>query len=126
MRPTTSNWSAGVSRSAAGRTLAEATGVEVDGRVHASVAEALAAAPVDVLVDYTSATAVKENAEAAVDAGVHVVIGSSGLPRTTTPSWTNAPAPRASESSPPATSRSWPPSSGARPRWPPSTSTTGR
>jgi len=70
---------AGVSRSSAGRTLEEATGVPADGRVHATVAEALAATHVDVLVDYTSATAVKENAAAAVDAGVHVVIGSSGL-----------------------------------------------
>ena len=70
---------AGVSRSSAGRTLAEATGVEADGRVHATVAEALAATPIDVVVDYTSATAVKENATAAIDAGVHVVIGSSGL-----------------------------------------------
>jgi 4-hydroxy-tetrahydrodipicolinate reductase len=34
---------------------------------------------VDVLVDYTSATAVKANVWAAVEAGVHVVIGSSGL-----------------------------------------------
>ncbi|CAM3344656.1 hypothetical protein [Stackebrandtia soli] len=31
------------------------------------------------LVDYTSATAVKDNVRRAVDAGVHVVIGSSGL-----------------------------------------------
>jgi 4-hydroxy-tetrahydrodipicolinate reductase len=30
-------------------------------------------------VDFTSATAVRENAWAAIDAGVHVVIGSSGL-----------------------------------------------
>jgi 4-hydroxy-tetrahydrodipicolinate reductase len=34
---------------------------------------------VDVLVDYTSASAVKANVWAAVEAGVHVVIGSSGL-----------------------------------------------
>ncbi len=70
---------AGVSRSAAGRTLAEATGVEADGQVHGSVADALAATHVDVLVDFTSATAVRENACAAIDAGIHVVIGSSGL-----------------------------------------------
>ena len=34
---------------------------------------------VDVLVDYTSATAVKPNTLAAIEAGVAVVIGSSGL-----------------------------------------------
>ena len=62
-----------VSRSAAGRELAEAPGVPV----HASVAEALEG--VDVLIDYTSATAVKANTLAAIEAGVHVVIGSSGL-----------------------------------------------
>jgi 4-hydroxy-tetrahydrodipicolinate reductase len=70
---------AGVSRSAAGRTLEEATGVAAPGRVHASVGEALAATEVDVLVDYTSATAVKADVLAAIAAGVHVVVGSSGL-----------------------------------------------
>jgi 4-hydroxy-tetrahydrodipicolinate reductase len=70
---------AGVSRSAAGRTLAEVTASRSDGRVHATVAEALQAAEVYVLVDYTSATAVGEHVRTAVRAGVHVVIGSSGL-----------------------------------------------
>jgi 4-hydroxy-tetrahydrodipicolinate reductase len=70
---------AGVARSAAGSSLADAVGAARDGRVCGSVAEALAAAPVDVLVDYTSATAVKANVLAAVDAGVHAVVGSSGL-----------------------------------------------
>lgn len=59
---------AGVSRSAAGQP-----------RIYATVAEALAAAEVDVLVDYTSATAVKPNVWTAVQAGVHAVVGSSGL-----------------------------------------------
>jgi 4-hydroxy-tetrahydrodipicolinate reductase len=45
--------------------------------VHASVADALDG--VDVLIDYTSATAVKANTLAAIEAGVAVVIGSSGL-----------------------------------------------
>ena len=58
----------GVSRSAA-----------ADGNVYATVAEALAAEPADVLVDYTSAEAVKANVHAALDAGVGVVVGSSGL-----------------------------------------------
>lgn len=69
---------AGVSRSAAGRTLGDVGGA-ADGRIHASVAEALSTTAVDVLVDYTSATAVKDNVWTAVDAGVHVVVGSSGL-----------------------------------------------
>jgi len=58
----------GVSRSAAGR-----------GAVYATAAEALAAAPADVLVDFTSAAAVRVNAWTAVEARVHVVIGTSGL-----------------------------------------------
>ena len=67
-----------VSRSAAGRDLGEALGREQLGvPVYGRVAEALDG--VDVLIDYTSAAAVKENAMAAVEAGVAVVIGSSGL-----------------------------------------------
>ncbi|MEV0448832.1 4-hydroxy-tetrahydrodipicolinate reductase [Streptomyces sp. NPDC050600] len=69
----------GVSRSAAGRPLPEVTGVRSEGTVYGSVAEALAAVPADVLVDYTSASAVRANVWAAVEAGVHVVVGSSGL-----------------------------------------------
>ena len=69
---------AGVSRSAAGRSLGEFGGSDA-GSVYATVVEALEAAEVDVLVDYTSATAVRQHVEAAVDAGVHVVVGSSGL-----------------------------------------------
>ena len=46
---------------------------------YSTVAEALDAAPVDVLVDYTSAAAVKENVLAAVDRRVAAVVGSSGL-----------------------------------------------
>src|SRR5919197_1670884 len=67
-----------VSRSAAGRDLGEALDGEPLGvAVHGSVGEALDG--VDVLVDYTSATAVKANALAAIGAGVAVVIGTSGL-----------------------------------------------
>jgi 4-hydroxy-tetrahydrodipicolinate reductase len=69
----------GVSRSAAGRSLAAVTGLNTAGAVYATVADALAAVPADVLVDYTSAAAVKGNVWAAVEAGVHAVIGSSGL-----------------------------------------------
>jgi 4-hydroxy-tetrahydrodipicolinate reductase len=44
-----------------------------------TVAEALDARAADVLVDYTHATAVRENVLAAVARGVGVVVGSSGL-----------------------------------------------
>lgn len=49
------------------------------GAVFRSVDEALAAGPADVFVDYTSAAAVRGNADAALAAGLHVVVGSSGL-----------------------------------------------
>ena len=58
----------GVSRTAAG-----------DGTVFASAAEALDAVPADVLVDFTHADAVGPNVHAALDRGVAVVVGSSGL-----------------------------------------------
>ncbi len=70
---------AGVARSAAGQPLAAVAGSSGDGTVHATVADALAAVEVDVLVDFTSASAVKDNVWAAVGAGVHTVVGSSGL-----------------------------------------------
>ena len=69
----------GVSRSAAGQSLARAAGSGSHGLIYATVAEALESAQADVLIDYTSATAVKNNAQTAVAAGVHTVIGSSGL-----------------------------------------------
>jgi len=71
--------SAGVSRSAAGQSLAAAAGSASRGLVYATVAEALASAEVDVVVDYTSAAAVRANTWASVEAGVPVVVGSSGL-----------------------------------------------
>jgi 4-hydroxy-tetrahydrodipicolinate reductase len=69
---------AAVSRSAAGQDLGEALGgdalgVPVYGRVDDSLDG------VDVLIDYTSPTAVKSNTLTAIDAGVAVVIGTSGL-----------------------------------------------
>jgi 4-hydroxy-tetrahydrodipicolinate reductase len=69
----------GVSRSAAGQTLTAATASRSDGFVYATVSEALQSSEADVLVDYTSASTVKDNVWTAVRAGVHVVIGSSGL-----------------------------------------------
>lgn len=68
----------GVSRSAAGHSLADAVG-HGDGQVYSSVAEAVAGGQIDVVVDYTSAAVVKTNVMDAVDAGVHVVVGSSGM-----------------------------------------------
>jgi 4-hydroxy-tetrahydrodipicolinate reductase len=50
-----------------------------DSNYHSTVAQALTAAPADVLVDYTHASAVKDNVLAALDHGANVVIGSSGL-----------------------------------------------
>ena len=46
---------------------------------HSSVAEALDAAGADVLVDYTHAAVVKGNVLAALERGVAVVVGSSGM-----------------------------------------------
>jgi 4-hydroxy-tetrahydrodipicolinate reductase len=70
---------AGVSRAAAGKSLVATVGGAASGQVFASVAEALAAEPADVVIDYTSAQAVKQNAREAIQAGVNMVIGSSGL-----------------------------------------------
>lgn len=69
----------GVSRSAAGEQLARLVGGAPKGAVFASVAEAIDAVETDVLVDYTDATVVKSNVYAALDRGVAVVVGSSGL-----------------------------------------------
>jgi 4-hydroxy-tetrahydrodipicolinate reductase len=49
------------------------------GATFSAVDEALAATSADVFVDYTSAAVVRENVDAALSAGLHVVIGSSGL-----------------------------------------------
>jgi 4-hydroxy-tetrahydrodipicolinate reductase len=46
---------------------------------YSSVAEALDAVRADVLVDYTHASAVRVNVVAALERGVNVVVGSSGL-----------------------------------------------
>src|SRR6266404_1416083 len=73
-----------------GRPLAEAVKAAVDLELvsgvspsdaasFSSVTEALDANPVDVLVDYTNASFVKGNVVAALDRGVGVVVGSSGL-----------------------------------------------
>ena len=46
---------------------------------YSTVADAIDAVSVDVLVDYTHAAVVRENVFAALERGVHVVVGSSGL-----------------------------------------------
>jgi 4-hydroxy-tetrahydrodipicolinate reductase len=67
-----------VSRSEAGKDVGSVLGqASIGVPVFASVADALEG--VDVLVDYTHPDAVKANTLAAIAAGVHVVIGTSGL-----------------------------------------------
>jgi 4-hydroxy-tetrahydrodipicolinate reductase len=60
-----------VARSAKGQAIGDVV-------ISGSVEEALRT-PSDVFVDYTSATAVKGNVLLAIDAGRHVVVGSSGM-----------------------------------------------
>jgi 4-hydroxy-tetrahydrodipicolinate reductase len=73
-----------------GRAVAEAVGHAEDLELVAGVSrsdptsfstveEALDAVPADVLVDYTNAAAVKRHVLAALDRGIAVVVGSSGL-----------------------------------------------
>lgn len=70
--------SSAVSRSAAGSDLGRAWGqADVGVPVFATVAEALEGC--DVLVDYTSYATIREHTLLAVERGVHVVVGSSGL-----------------------------------------------
>lgn len=69
-----------VGRSHAGRSLQDVVGEPcADIRIHASVAEALQAGPAEVFIDYTRPEAVKANLRAAIEAGCHAVIGTSGL-----------------------------------------------
>jgi 4-hydroxy-tetrahydrodipicolinate reductase len=69
--------SSGVSRSAAGRAWPQRQAPQATvGLRHRGPGAGVC---VDVLVDYTSAAAVKDHVWTAVGAGVHVVIGSSGL-----------------------------------------------
>ena len=56
-----------------------AGGIARSGADHASVQEALAATEADVLVDFTSPPPCAANVDAALAAGLHVVVGTSGL-----------------------------------------------
>jgi 4-hydroxy-tetrahydrodipicolinate reductase len=68
-----------VARRSAGQDIGELLGTDVAGlTVVASVDEALQSA-CDVLVDYTSHTAVRSHVDLAIERGVACVIGSSGL-----------------------------------------------
>ena len=77
---------------------------------YSSVAEALDAVEADVLVDYTHAEAVKENVSAAIERGVNVVVGSSGLSADDYAEIDEAASEHGVGVSPRATSRSRPPS----------------
>ena len=69
-----------VGRRHAGKSLQDiGGGPRTDIRIHASVAEALQAGPAEVFIDYTRPEAVKVNVRAAIEAGCHAVIGTSGL-----------------------------------------------
>lgn len=68
-----------VARAAAGKDIGVALGRAPMGvEVAATVAQALAR-PTDVLVDYSHPSAVKGNVLAALERGVHAVVGTSGL-----------------------------------------------
>lgn len=70
---------AAVSRTAAGRDAGEAAGAAANGVVTSRDVATALAAPCDVVIDYTKPDVVKANALAALAAGRHVVIGTSGL-----------------------------------------------
>jgi 4-hydroxy-tetrahydrodipicolinate reductase len=69
----------GVARSAAGRPAAEVFGDDRARFVIAPAVTDVLDAPFDVLVDYTHPDAVYANTQAALSAGRHVVVGTSGL-----------------------------------------------
>lgn len=71
---------AAVARSAAGRPLGEALAIAaLQTPVFATTPEALAAGGCDVFVEYTKPDGARANILAALDAGAHVVVGTSGL-----------------------------------------------
>jgi len=70
---------AAVSRTHAGRVLADVLGEpRLEGRVYASAAEALSQ-PCDVFVEYTRPESAKAHVLTALQHGAHVVVGTSGL-----------------------------------------------
>jgi 4-hydroxy-tetrahydrodipicolinate reductase len=69
---------AGIARRAAGRTVGEALGIAHAAPVVATAAEALALG-VDVFFEYSKPDVALANVTAALEAGAHVVVGTSGL-----------------------------------------------
>jgi 4-hydroxy-tetrahydrodipicolinate reductase len=67
-----------VARSAAGRDLGEVWGIDPNGVMLTDDVET-ALTGVDVLVEYTSPSAARRHAMLAIERGIHVVIGTSGL-----------------------------------------------
>lgn len=68
-----------VARNAAGRDAGEAAGGKALGVTISATLEEALRAPSDVVIDYTKPGAVKSHALAALAAGRHVVVGTSGL-----------------------------------------------
>jgi 4-hydroxy-tetrahydrodipicolinate reductase len=68
-----------VARSASGQTVGQVLGCDCAVEIRPSVQEAIARDTFDVIVDYTSARVAFDNALAALSAGKHVVVGSSGI-----------------------------------------------
>ena len=70
----------GVARSTAGQDVADALGLEQPTGIKiCSNLQGALAADVDVLIDYTSSTTIKEHVHYAIEQGIAVVIGTSGL-----------------------------------------------
>lgn len=70
---------AAIARSAAGKDVGELLGQPPSGIIITPNLDDALSAPTDVLVDYTSHETVKQRALAALERGVRVVIGTSGL-----------------------------------------------
>jgi 4-hydroxy-tetrahydrodipicolinate reductase len=68
-----------ISRRSAGRDVGELLGLPAKGVIVAGTLEEALARPADVLVDFTSPDSVKQRTLDALDRGVRVVIGTSGL-----------------------------------------------
>lgn len=68
-----------VSRKAAGRDVGEVIGLSHIGVQIESSLDAALKVPVDVLIDYTSPESIKGHAMHAMESGVHVVLGATGL-----------------------------------------------
>ncbi len=69
---------AGIARRAAGRSVGEALGVDCAAPVVATAAEAVAHRP-DVFFEFSKPDVALDNVLAAIGAGAHVVVGTSGL-----------------------------------------------